>query len=795
MRLATPMLVPLACALLVSSAKGADETIDPSSTPSIPLPSVAGLALLPDDVTLVASSPQGTELVCLDSAAGQITKRFKVEFQPGALAVQGKTLFASAKGSAAVYAIDPQTGRVLREFKVPGAPVLQLACHPQKGPIFAANSDQEVLAIDPVGGGVTKTEAKGTYMAVDPIRGATLYTSYQPRRRTMIQAQRLSRRQVHVNVTPIGDRAVLTKNAVQGNGARQVIFNPNGVINAHALAISPDGARVAMVGGGGWRPQGAGSGGGYVIPLFDTADVKTALGQVEVGAYPEYVAFHPALDLGVAEKSGGELLLFNSKSAATIRTWAIAGAPAHNSAHVLAFGGRGCKLLYYVPGSTPAQDGRLYLIALPLTDRDKLALKEGPRPPRPVGGTASSSAGATASQAAPRLRQPAPDPPRRSSAPASKPGRSAPTTLANGDEEEPRGGFATSPSRRPEGGVRAEASEESFLGAKRDVGDAAVTELTLNAREILPCMAWAPDGRSFYALERGGVLHRIALDGLRGQARLDVGHHCAWLSLSKEGLLLTVSDSQEVWVLDPVSLRVKRTIDLPAVSRAVSSPALSVAFAAGQGDPPSTLAVVDLRSGKVVGHQDARKAGAGLGFGSPVVTPSGKYLLAVGSSRQIVRFRINGTKLERQEDGPGIGDNIRGLELSPDGYYVAMPCGAGNSRRVANHPPLIGYGTFVYKITRLSKPEIVVVSGAYPQALGFDTKAGYLLAQNHDKPLILFKPNGAKHKEYDLPGAAGHGTRQFLVHPDGGKVIVVNSAIVDLVEFPSGKGGPSAGGG
>ena len=84
----------------------------------------------------------------------------------------------------------------------------------------------------------------------------------------------------------------------------------------------------------------------------------------------------------------------------------------------------------------------------------------------------------------------------------------------------------------------------------------------------------------------------------------------------------------------------------------------------------------------------------------------------------------------------------------------------------------------------------MIAPGPYPRALRFDLKAGYVLAQNNAKPLI---PYGSKRQEYDL--AAGRETRQFLVHPAGGKVIVVTAAAVALVEYPGGKGARSAAGG
>ena len=111
------------------------------------------------------------------------------------------------------------------------------------------------------------------------------------------------------------------------------------------------------------------------------------------------------------------------------------------------------------------------------------------------------------------------------------------------------------------------------------------------------------------------------------------------------------------------------------------------------------------------------------------------------------------------------------------GYYVALPSGGGN---YGQRP----YSTNVYKVTDLTRPAIVVESGAYPQAIGFDINAGFLYAQNRDFPLIVFNSTGLKLKEYKLAPRGGGSTQQFLVDPEGRKLLVLTEKSVDSIELP-----------
>src|SRR5262249_31758769 len=127
------------------------------------------------DRTLIVSVPTAGALLYFDSATGKELKKVEVAFQPSALALQGRRLFAAAKGSAVVYVLDAATGKQVKEIKLKGDPVEGLACHPVRGLLYAVSGGGTILAINPTNGRSAPTRGKGQMLVVDPAGGKFVY--------------------------------------------------------------------------------------------------------------------------------------------------------------------------------------------------------------------------------------------------------------------------------------------------------------------------------------------------------------------------------------------------------------------------------------------------------------------------------------------------------------------------------------------------------------------------------------------------------------------------------------------
>src|SRR5262249_27082447 len=115
---------------------------------------------------------------------------------------------------------------------------------------------------------------------------------------------------------------------------------------------------------------------------------------------------------------------------------------------------------------------------------------------------------------------------------------------------------AKSPTPRPTTGT------DLKVNFKGSVKELPVKSPRLPKGRTPPCLCWAEDGKSFFSLDATYTVRRIALGTFQVEKQLEVVSPCTWLSPSAEGLLLTLDNTQEVWLLDAASLEVKLKFDV-----------------------------------------------------------------------------------------------------------------------------------------------------------------------------------------------------------------------------------------
>src|SRR5262249_21658747 len=109
---------------------------------------------------------------------------------------------------------------------------------------------------------------------------------------------------------------------------------------------------------------------------------------------------------------------------------------------------------------------------------------------------------------------------------------------------------------------------DSIKGDSQEVDDLMVAVIDLDAKQQLGCMRWVDEQvTAFYALDKNGVLRRVSFPDFKVSQTKDFERKCAWLDISAEGLLLSVPDKQEVWLVDPEQFEVKATIAVPNLKR------------------------------------------------------------------------------------------------------------------------------------------------------------------------------------------------------------------------------------
>ena len=165
------------------------------------------------------------------------------------------------------------------------------------------------------------------------------------------------------------------------------------------------------------------------------------------------------------------------------------------------------------------------------------------------------------------------------------------------------------------------APNESMKGDLKIVDGLKVTPVKIRAN-VLDCMFWADaNGTAFWALDGSGTIFRISFPDLVVRQKIELGRKCCWLAPSAEGLIVTVEETEELWVLDPAKGTVKKTFKVPLIRHASSAPNLSVAFAHHRGDHGwngDDVMQIDLKTG-AISKLDRRPW-------NPTVSPDGKYL-------------------------------------------------------------------------------------------------------------------------------------------------------------------------
>jgi hypothetical protein len=341
------------------------------------LPSVGGWVITADSETLIVSVPIKNQLVYFDTVNDKELKRVEVGFQPAGLALQGKTLFAAAKGASLVYALDAMSGSESKKVKLPGDPVLHLACNPETGPVYASTAKHRIVAIDPESGKAVRTKGRGLLLAADP-KGTALYAGMIEPYREPIKVTGGKDGSLAIEFDNTGRRATVLKYVPAGKDLKLVDGNANAASGAGgAMSVSPDGQRLVFVAADGWTSKDRKERSGPV--LLGTDDLKTIRGAIACEA-PRNITFHPVLSLGVVVRDA-EFCFFNARTLAVTRKIPVSPHGRADQHNLLTFGGKGTKLIHL-------QGENLSFIPMPLTEDERAALTEVyGRLPEPKNGT------------------------------------------------------------------------------------------------------------------------------------------------------------------------------------------------------------------------------------------------------------------------------------------------------------------------------------------------------------------------------------------------------------------------
>jgi hypothetical protein len=401
----------LAAALIVGLVAGADaraaEPCDarsddkPRKDPeaSLTLPRIGGWIMLADGVTLIVAIPEKAQLAYIDTLADKEIKRIDLPFKPDLLAGQGKYLFASVSGASAIHVLEVGSGVDRKEIHLPAGPVTGLACHRERGPLFASIPDPTlagaIVAVDPNSGTIAyagvmlpnHTDPKkvgGLTLAADPTNAEGLYS--------LVPLAAGRHATPGLGVWRVVIQSIVPYRPYSGPPYKPPHHDPQAMPAGMVAVVgdyrhseriaktssmvhaSPDGKRVGIID---IDEKG--------VAVLSAQNFNERFGMMDCPSVSDF-AFHPVLDLAVAEGEGSgrkkerALYLFNGKSLAEVTQFPLghgSSDDADKNGRLLTFAGRGTKLVYF-DGS---HGKRLRFFPLALTEKDQAVLEKAYNPP------------------------------------------------------------------------------------------------------------------------------------------------------------------------------------------------------------------------------------------------------------------------------------------------------------------------------------------------------------------------------------------------------------------------------
>lgn len=374
------------CVILALPAVRGDEPA--RSVEKVPGRGFASWVMLPDNRTLIVSPTDVEKLIYFDTVLGKKTQEIPVDrphFLHGAnLALRGNQLVACVRGDRGSNAqwltvLDRETGRQVKRIRVVSEKSHRLislpACHPTKGLVYVSDYNHQILSVNPESGAVHRTKGWGWELHVDP-EGKFLYAGTGQLSKEQAAAWGMD---PPVKFDPKTTRTTIVKYAIEGDDLTQVAVNRNVCEysrNGYPMRLSADGQCIGMIGSG---TRGA------ELTLVSTHDLMTVKGRTKGKLKDPLIDFalHPVLDLGVLQtnKSVGRrgetetsLLLFKPSTMEIVDTIALKGGSVFPI--LLAFGGRGTKLIsaHYTHDLKPIV--QVEFIPLKLSDADRAALEK-----------------------------------------------------------------------------------------------------------------------------------------------------------------------------------------------------------------------------------------------------------------------------------------------------------------------------------------------------------------------------------------------------------------------------------
>ncbi|MEZ6140903.1 MAG: trypsin-like peptidase domain-containing protein [Zavarzinella sp.] len=285
------------------------------------------------------------------------------------------------------------------------------------------------------------------------------------------------------------------------------------------------------------------------------------------------------------------------------------------------------------------------------------------------------------------------------------------------------------------------------------------------------CAVWSTDYQHFFVLNPSkGILYKLDFQSLSIIKELSFNSICAWLSVCDDGLLVTGSEKNEIYIVDPVNLKTTRTIKMRKGHRAVSQYGLKhiyVAHITNIGE--SSLYIYEIKTGQLLRVLHSRSMPAGTTFENLDMSKSGEFIYT--SNRFFMsQYPVSGSILDSPIKLKTTTSGERGFQISSIGNFVTVSSSADTRPGVTKSTLLLSDASF-------PEPVVVLPMDALNISLHDDKKFFIMNARiiTEANLGVRFDFNGKAIESYGIQSKIGVTpiVVQYLIHPKSSQIVCI----------------------
>lgn len=279
-------------------------------------------------------------------------------------------------------------------------------------------------------------------------------------------------------------------------------------------------------------------------------------------------------------------------------------------------------------------------------------------------------------------------------------------------------------------------------------------------------LIWGHDDKSFYLLTQKGRLQRINTETGKIENEHVLGKDLrdpANLALSDAGLLVSLPDDQEIWIIDPVDLsKVKKKIAAPHVARVVAGIDARLAVASFRDGDKHGLRVIDLQTGEIRQTIDCAQHQRAL-----AASVDGKFIFASDPNEpnKFARYLVQDNRLIFQQSSMALERLGDAITISPDLQHVWLP-----GRTLGATPE--DSRSYLFGINNQANAALTLPTSQFAYAVAREPQTGLIYSHDANKALIIYLANGVRQAEFDLPGIQPTTVREIVMMPRGRELLI-----------------------